>query len=405
PLAQEPEETPAVFRLASGETFAATSFGAPLTQPVAGEVVFTTSLVGYPESMTDPSYRGQILVFTQPLVGNYGVPGAARDASGLLAHFESERVQPQAVIVSDYARKYSHWRAVESLGAWCARHGVPALTGVDTRAVVHLLREGGSTSGCVAPVRSDDVVAAAVEADAAMAVAGDPNARCLTAEVCVTRPVRYRATPGSVAPGTKPLHVAVLDCGAKNNILRCVLDRGCDVTVLPSVAGSDWDAQVISGAIGQVDGLLLSNGPGDPRSNLHAVAALKRVMSVRPTLPIFGICMGHQLMGLAAGADVYKMTYGNRGHNQPVLCLDANGQSGLCYVTSQNHGFALDDASFTGGWMPWFRNANDQSNEGLRHRARPWRSVQFHPEAKGGPEDTDWLFEAFVADVRAYAAS
>ncbi|KAI8799580.1 carbamoyl-phosphate synthase subunit arginine-specific small [Cladochytrium replicatum] len=373
----DPPLLPASLRLKSGHSFEATSFGAPLTSPVSGEVVFTTSLVGYPESMTDPSYRGQILVFTQPLIGNYGVPAATTDQWGLLEHFESDAIQVKAIIVNDYATKYSHWNAIESLGAWCARNGVVALSGVDTRAIVTLLRERGSTLGRI------DVgkMVAVAEKEAKEWVADDPNGRNLSAEVSVKERQVYNAGAA--------LRVALIDCGVKQNIIRCLVSRGVEVHLLP------WNHSLSSDPT-PYDGLFISNGPGDPRHLTATVSELRTFMSTRPSTPIFGICMGNQLLGMAAGFDVYKLPYGNRGHNQPAIDLT----TGRCVITSQNHGFAIDDGMQMEGWKAYFRNANDGSNEGIVHTEKPWRSVQFHPEAKGGPMDTEYLFEEFVGAVR-----
>ncbi|KAJ3003819.1 Multifunctional pyrimidine synthesis protein CAD [Thoreauomyces humboldtii] len=385
----EPPSLPGLLRLQTGETFSATSFGAPLADtsgPTSGEIVFTTALVGYPESMTDPSYKGQILVFTQPLVGNYGVPAQTRDPLGLLRHFESEGIQCQGIVVSDYAQKYSHWNAVESLGQWCARHGVPALTGVDTRAVVTLLRDRGST---LAEIHvGEGMVGSTLTSKKDMTIP-DPNLRNLVAEASTRTIKTYNPTA--------PLRIALLDCGAKHNLIRCLASRGASVVVLP------WDHDLANDPT-RYDGIFLSNGPGNPQAAASTAARLGAYMTTRPcalTTPILGVCMGNQLLGLAAGYRSYKLKYGNRGHNQPALDLD----TGSCVVTSQNHGYALADDAARGdevpeGWRTWFRNANDGSNEGIRHETRPWRAVQFHPEAMGGPRDTDYLFDEFVEDVR-----
>ncbi|KAJ3079156.1 Multifunctional pyrimidine synthesis protein CAD [Quaeritorhiza haematococci] len=375
----EPPMIPASFTLKSGEKFEATSFGAPLTNnAVSGEVVFTTSLVGYPESMTDPSYRGQILVFTQPLIGNYGVPAPVLDEYGLLRDFESDRIQVKAIIVNDYATKYSHWKAIESLGQWCARYGIAALTGVDTRAVVSLLREKGSTLG---EIRIGENLLASKKT----ALLEDPNKRNLVAEASVKTKMVYNKGAD--------LKIALIDCGVKQNIIRHLVKRGAEVTVVP------WDHDITKDQV-QYDGVFISNGPGDPRHATKTVQNLRKLMST-PTkvpIPIFGICMGNQILGLAAGFGVYKLPYGNRGHNQPAMNLVTN----QCVITSQNHGYALDDSEMVNGWIPYFRNANDGSNEGIRHAVLPYSSVQFHPEAKGGPQDTEYLFTNFIEDVRAY---
>ncbi|KAI8906555.1 small subunit of carbamoyl-phosphate synthase [Powellomyces hirtus] len=369
-----------MLRLQTGETFKATSFGAPVTgAPMSGEIVFTTALVGYPESMTDPSYRGQILVFTQPLVGNYGVPAPTKDQFGLLEHFEADGIQVQGIIVNDYATKYSHWNAIESLGQWCARYGVPALTGVDTRAVVTLLRERGST---LAEIRVGDEMVNAEQHPIA-----DPNARNLVAEGSTK--VKQTYNKGG------DVKVALIDCGAKQNIIRALAKRGAEVVVVP------WNHDLVRDPV-KYDGVFLSNGPGNPEVASTTALNLRAYMDLpaTATTPIFGICMGNQLMGLAAGYKSYKLKYGNRGHNQPALNL----VTGKCVITSQNHGYALDDTVDVPGWIPFFRNANDGSNEGIRHVARPWSSVQFHPEAMGGPLDTDYLFDDFLTDVREYKA-
>ncbi|KAJ3328437.1 Multifunctional pyrimidine synthesis protein CAD [Blyttiomyces sp. JEL0837] len=384
PSAPEPPSLPATLRLATGHVFKGTSFGAPIQDAkFSGEVVFTTSLVGYPESMTDPSYRGQILVFTQPLIGNYGVPSEhAKDKFGLLEHFEADNgIQVRGIVVNDYAAKYSHWAAVESLGQWCARYGVPAITGVDTRAIVSLLRERGSTLGEIAV--GDNVPTGPLAAE-------DPNARNLCAEVSVKEKRVYNPA-GDVS-------IALIDCGVKQNIIRCLAKRGAKVTVVP------WDHDLTKDAE-KYDGVFLSNGPGDPRVLTKTAGNLRAFMNnMDPVpVPIFGICMGNLVMGMAAGYNVYKLPYGNRGHNQPAIDLTSN----RCVITSQNHGYALDDsargmATVEGGWLTYFRNANDGSNEGIRHAALPYSSVQFHPEAMGGPEDTDYLFDNFVHEVRAF---
>ncbi|KAG0066200.1 Multifunctional pyrimidine synthesis protein CAD [Linnemannia elongata] len=351
---EAPKAVPAALKLKSGHVFTGTSFGAPNSS--FGEAVFTTSLVGYPESMTDPSYRGQILVFTQPLIGNYGVPSQEKDQFGLLKYFESNKIQCQGIVVNDYATKYSHWTAVESLGEWCAREGIPAISGVDTRAIVHLLRDQGSTL-------------AKLEAS--------------TKEVYELNPL------GDVK-------IALIDCGVKENILRCLVARGASVTVFP------WDYD-FNQVMDQYDGLFISNGPGDPRAASKTVQNLATAFKNPAPKPIFGICMGNQLMGMAAGLDVYKLQFGNRGHNQPAV----NMQNGRCSITSQNHGYALEDSvlsapgSVVQGWEKYFVNANDGSNEGIRHLTKPFSSVQFHPEAKGGPQDTEYLFDDFLNLARA----
>ena len=371
-LSAEPPRVAANLKI-QGQQFAATSFGAPLS--TSGEVVFTTSLVGYPESMTDPSYHGQILVFTQPLVGNYGVPSAEKDHFNLFKHFESGRIQVKGIIVNDYAEKYSHWNAVESLGHWCARQGIPALTGVDTRAVVSLLRHQGTTMGQMTIDGEKDVPV--------------PDYTGMNMVARVSPKEKYVVNPsGSVK-------IALLDCGAKQNIIRCLAKHGAQVIVHP------WNYD-LSKEADQFDGVFLSNGPGDPANCGDAITNVRKLlnsqMNARVPIPIFGICMGHQLLGLAAGFKSYKLPFGNRGHNQPALNLIKGG----CVMTSQNHGYALFDDECPSGWVPMFRNANDGSNEGICHSSLPFSSVQFHPEAMGGPQDTEFLFEDFIKQCQAF---
>ncbi|KAI8366136.1 small subunit of carbamoyl-phosphate synthase [Blakeslea trispora] len=365
--------TPASLKLKTGQIFHGTSFGAPVS--TFGEAVFTTSLVGYPESMTDPSYTGQILVFTQPLIGNYGVPGQVKDEFGLLKYFESDAIQVQGIIVNDYATEYSHWTAVESLGEWCARYNVPAISGVDTRALTQLLRDQGSTLAqvCIGEESSVDNISTLEFPN--------PNNEHLVAKVSTKVPVTYNPKGD--------LKIAVIDCGVKQNILRCLASRGASVTVLPY----NFNFNAVAD---QFDGFFISNGPGSPTVCAETIKHLKTAID-QLNKPIFGICMGNLLLGMAAGLEVYKLPFGNRGHNQPALNVD----TGLCYITSQNHGYALNDQSMPKHWKRLFVNANDGSNEGIQHESKPIFSVQFHPEAKGGPQDTYYLFEEFLKHVRA----
>ncbi|KAJ3373456.1 Multifunctional pyrimidine synthesis protein CAD [Kappamyces sp. JEL0680] len=375
-LSKGNSKIPASLRFASGEEFKATSFGCASTPITSGEVVFTTSVVGYPESMTDPSYHGQILVFTQPIIGNYGVPPPVTDKFGLYKYFESSKIQVSGIVVNDYAAKYSHWNAVESLGEWCKRSGIPAITGVDTRALVTLLREHGSKPGHLS-----------------------------IGQEAMDQPIPHYVSDSShwienVSPKQirvfnqgASLKIALVDCGAKQNIIRCLAERGAEVTVFPH----DFD---FSASLEKFDGVFLSNGPGDPLAATATVKTVRKIVekssAMANPIPIFGICMGHQVLGLAAGFSSYKLPFGNRGHNQPALDLINGG----CVITSQNHGYALDDTNPPAGWKTYFRNANDGSNEGIKHESLPFASVQFHPEAMGGPLDTQVLFDGFMADVQ-----
>ncbi|CCE90462.1 carbamoyl-phosphate synthase (glutamine-hydrolyzing) CPA1 TDEL_0B03330 [Torulaspora delbrueckii] len=363
----------ATFSIKNGPTFEGYSFGAD--KSVAGEAVFTTSLVGYPESMTDPSYCGQILVFTQPLIGNYGVPsGEARDQFNLLRYFESPHVHVVGIIVAEYAYEHSHWTAVESLANWCQREGVAAVTGVDTREVIQYLREQGSSLGRITVENQES-------ADYL-----DPMSTNLVARVTTKQPYYVKALEPKC-------NVALIDCGVKENIVRSLVARGANVTVVPY----DYRIQDIAS---EFDGIFISNGPGNPTFCEVTVNNLKELMQDEKLvdLPIFGICLGHQLLALAAGAKTHKLKYGNRAHNIPAMDLT----TGQCHITSQNHGYAIDESSLPSGWKPYFINLNDQSNEGMIHLTRPIFSTQFHPEAKGGPEDTAVLFDKYFHNIDEY---
>ncbi|CCD24878.1 carbamoyl-phosphate synthase (glutamine-hydrolyzing) CPA1 NDAI_0E00620 [Naumovozyma dairenensis CBS 421] len=364
----------ATFTIKNGPSFQGKSFGAE--KSIAGEAVFTTSLVGYPESMTDPSYRGQILVFTQPLIGNYGVPsGEERDEFNLLKYFESPHVHVVGIVVAEYAYEYSHWAAVESLASWCKREGVAAITGVDTREIVQYLREQGSSLGRIT-IGNDTPVDYI-----------DPMSTHLVAQVTTKQPFHIS--------GKNPTaNVALIDCGVKENIIRCLAARGANVTVLPY----DYRIQDIAH---QFDGIFLSNGPGNPEMCEKTIANLKELLN-NPKfddIPIFGICLGHQLLALASGAKTMKLKYGNRAHNIPAMDLT----TGQCHITSQNHGYAVDPETLPSDqWKPYFVNLNDNSNEGMIHLTRPIFSTQFHPEAKGGPLDTAVLFDKFFDNIETY---
>jgi carbamoyl-phosphate synthase small subunit len=324
--------------------------------------------------MTDPSYRGQILVFTQPLIGNYGVPSSARDEHGLLKYFESPNIQCCGVVVADYAEKYSHWTAVESLSEWCAREGVPAISGVDTRSIVTYLREEGSSLARI-------TIGEEYDADQDEAFI-DPE------QINLVRKVSTKA-PFHVSSQNGDMHVAVIDCGVKENILRSLVGRGASVTVVP------YNFPIHKVAH-HFDGIFISNGPGDPTHCQETVYHLARLME-SSQVPIMGICLGHQLLALAAGARTIKLKYGNRAHNIPALDLT----TGQCYITSQNHGYAVDTATLPSDFKEYFVNLNDGSNEGMLiisifaisetdtnyikgmiHKSRPIFSTQYHPEAK-----------------------
>ncbi|CAK7224120.1 Multifunctional pyrimidine synthesis protein CAD [Sporothrix bragantina] len=366
----------ATFTIRDGPIFHGTAFGA--NNNISGEAVFTTSLVGYPESMTDPSYRGQILVFTQPLIGNYGVPSNERDEFNLLKYFESPHIQCAGVVVSDVAEKYSHWTAVESLGDWCAREGVPAISGVDTRAIVTYLREQGSSLARIS-------IGDEYDADEDESFV-DPS------QINLVKRVSTKA-PFVVESPNAEFHVALIDCGVKENILRSLVSRGAAVTVFPYNYPIHKVAE-------HFDGVFISNGPGDPTHCQETIYNLRRLMNESP-VPIMGICMGHQLLALAAGALTIKLKYGNRAHNIPSLDLT----TGLCHITSQNHGYAVDAETLPSDFKEYFVNLNDGSNEGMIHKTRPIFSTQFHPEAKGGPMDSAFLFDTYLANVKMYKDS
>ncbi|OIW28497.1 small subunit of carbamoyl phosphate synthase [Coniochaeta ligniaria NRRL 30616] len=367
------ENMEATFTIRDGPVFHGTAFGA--NSNISGEAVFTTSLVGYPESMTDPSYRGQILVFTQPLIGNYGVPSSERDEYNLLKYFESPHIQCAGVVVSDVALQYSHWTAVESLSDWCAREGVPAISGVDTRAIVTYLRERGSSLARIS-------VGDEYDADEDESFV-DPSQINLVKRVSTKAPFVVEAPNAS-------FHIALIDCGVKENILRSLVSRGASVTVFPYNYPIHKVAE-------NFDGVFISNGPGDPTHCQETVYNLARLMETSP-VPVMGICLGHQLLALAIGARTIKMKYGNRAHNIPALDLT----TGQCHITSQNHGYAVDSSTLPSDFKEYFVNLNDGSNEGMLHKTRPIFSTQFHPEAKGGPMDSSFLFDKYINSVKMF---
>ncbi|MCK4836912.1 MAG: glutamine-hydrolyzing carbamoyl-phosphate synthase small subunit [Candidatus Aminicenantes bacterium] len=343
--------------LEDGTIFKGYSFGA--AKNVSGEVVFNTGMVGYPETLTDPSYKGQILVFTCPLIGNYGVPGDEKE-NDLFKYFESDRIQVLGLVVSDYSFDYSHWNAKRSLAEWLIEHNIPALFGVDTRALTKRLREKGTMPGKIICDDSLDIDFF------------DPNKKNLVAEVSVKEPLFYKKGKRKIA---------VIDCGVKNNIIRAFLKR--DITIIRVPWNYDFSKE-------RIDGILISNGPGDPMMCEETIKNVRKTLSLN--IPILGICLGSQILGLAAGAKTYKLKYGHRSQNQP--CKESGTKR--CYITSQNHGYAIDSETLPQDWREWFVNNNDQTNEGIIHMSKPFFGTQFHPEASPGPEDTEFLFDMFL---------
>ena len=340
--------------LADGTIMEGTSFG--YEGPTTGEVVFSTGMVGYPEALTDASFAGQILNMTYPLIGNYGVPDRS--------YWESDKVHIAGLIVSNYTDEPSHRQSIMNLGTWLQGQGVPALEIKDTRFLTKHIRNRGAMLGKI--VFDDDIPF------------HDPNTDNLVAQV---------SNPHVSVDGSGTITLALLDCGAKHNIVHSLIARNIRVITVP------WDYDLFSPARGfDFDGLLISNGPGNPKMPQKTIQTIR--VALEQKMPTLGICLGHQLLALAAGGDTYKLKFGHRSQNQPCL-LEGSKR---CYITTQNHGFAV--GTLPAEFVPWFINANDGTNEGMRHNTLPFFSVQFHPEATPGPEDTEWIFDYFLDKVK-----
>jgi len=370
----------ALLQLENGLCLEGMSFG--FDGSCSGELVFSTAMVGYPESLTDPSYEGQILCVSYPIVGNYGIPAMTRDEWGVCLGFESEKIHVRGLVISDYSGKFSHYDAVKSLGQWLQEEKIPAICGLDTRHLTQLLRDNGTLSASILP--ADGAVPSKTAAPLGMIKGGEKSQTVLehippssggnlAAVVSCRKPILY---------GKGGKRVVLVDCGVKHQILHCLLQRGIEVLRVP------WNTDI--NAI-DADGILISNGPGDPSACSPAIENIRKAME--GSRPIFGICLGNQLMSLAAGATTYKMKYGHRSHNQPVRMCGTD----KCFITSQNHGYAVDTATLNDDWAPYFVNLNDGTSEGIRHRSKPFFSTQFHPEASSGPTDTEFLFDDFIA--------
>ena len=357
------EAKPVTLILEDGTELKGKSFGSETS--VSGEVVFSTAMVGYPESLTDPSYKGQILVLTFPLIGNYGVPNAS-EIDQMAQFYESNKLHISGLIVSDYSFEHNHWNASMSLGEWLHKDNIPGIFGIDTRSLTMRLREKGTMLGKIVFDKKDvDWY--------------DPNKDNLVDLVSTKERIVY---------GSGKYKIMLIDTGVKFNIIRNLLKRDTTVIRVP------WDYDIYSE---DFDGLFITNGPGDPKMCTETIRNLS--IAFTKNTPIMGICLGNQLMALASGADTYKLKYGHRSHNQPVLLVGTKKS----YVTSQNHGFAINNNTLTKDWEPLFINLNDNTNEGMRHKSKPFFSSQFHPEAAGGPVDTEYLFDDFMENVKKYS--
>ncbi|MBN2246216.1 MAG: glutamine-hydrolyzing carbamoyl-phosphate synthase small subunit [Candidatus Aminicenantes bacterium] len=346
--------------LEDGTIFSGIHFGAE--KSISGEVVFNTGMVGYYESLTDPSYRGQILVFTYPLIGNYGVP-VFKTEFERNGNFESNQIQISGLIIANYSDAHNHWNSSQSLSAWMKSGRIPGLHGVDTRALTKKLRERGTMLGKL--IINEDVPFY------------DPNADNLVNKVSIDKPVIHNENGGKT--------IVLIDCGVKYSIIRSLLQRELRVIQVPY----DYDFFGFT-----FDGVVVSNGPGDPKKCPEVISSVKRCFE--RNIPVLGICLGNQIMALSAGADTFKLKFGHRSQNQPCLLAGTK----RCYITSQNHGYAVNTDSLPPGWIPWFINANDETNEGIKHVEKPFMAVQFHPEHNPGPVDTEFIFDEFIERLK-----
>ncbi|MCH8004502.1 MAG: glutamine-hydrolyzing carbamoyl-phosphate synthase small subunit [Nanoarchaeota archaeon] len=366
--------------LEDGSVFYGCSFASD--RSVSGEVVFSTGMVGYPESLTDPSYKGQILCLTYPLIGNYGVPSDEKDKFDLKKHFESDNIQIQGLVISDYSFEYSHWNAKKSLAEWLKEHNIPGIFDVDTRELTKKIRKQGVMLGKII-INDQDVKFY------------DPNKVDIVKQVSIKKPIIYDPIDNKniIIDNNSMIKeinndnykknkvVVLIDCGVKNNIIRNLIKRNLNAIRVPY----DYDFFKFD-----FDGIVISNGPGDPKMCKRTIKYIRK--AINREIPIFGICLGNQLLALAAGADTYKLKYGHRSQNQPCLMEGTK----RCFITTQNHGFAVDTETLPSDWEPWFRNINDNTNEGIKHKTKPFRSIQMHPEATPGPVDLEFLFDDFI---------
>lgn len=401
--------------LEDGSVYSGYSFGSQTSKD--GEVVFTTGMVGYPESLTDPSFCGQILVCTYPLIGNYGVPTEENNQNqsnkSISTYFESEKIQVQGLIVSEYSDTSYHWQAAKTLSQWLKEQNVPAICGIDTRALTKKLREKGVMLGrivleharkdnsTISPINTSHSISSFLSQhsshsahDPSLFTFEDPNHQNLVAKVSCQKKILYlpkapssssqHSSQHSSTSQNTNLKIIMVDCGVKNNIIREFLQR--DITVLRVPWDYDFTKE-------QYDGVFISNGPGDPTQCHATITNIQKALT--QSKPILGICLGSQIMALAAGAKTYKLKYGHRGQNQP--CINTTTQR--CYITSQNHGYAVDEKTLHPDWEAFLTNANDDSNEGIRHKTKPFFAVQFHPEATPGPTDTQFFFDEFIESI------
>lgn len=344
--------------LEDGTIFEGFSFGDGCD--ISGEVVFSTGMVGYHEALTDPSYQGQILVLTYPLIGNYGVPDYSK-TNEVLDLFESKGIKARGLIVSSYINEYSHWQAVQSLDSWMKKEGVPGIFGIDTRSLTIKLREKGVMMGALQSRISDK-----------KPLFSNPNKENFVAQVSIKK-------PRVLGKGKKK--ILLIDCGVKEGILQELVSRDVSLLQVP------WDYNLVGVSF---DGVVISNGPGDPKVVSKIIHTVLKLMNKK--IPILGICLGNQILALAGGANTYKMKFGHRSHNQPVNLKGTK----RCFLTTQNHGFVVDQKKLSPEWDIWFSNLNDRTNEGIKHKKLPFMAVQFHPEGRPGPYDTSWVFDEFL---------
>lgn len=371
-----PRERKAAIALEDGTCLIGYGFGA--TKKVTGEVVFSTSMVGYVEALTDPSYHGQILTLTYPLIGNYGVP--AHPEGEIAPPFESDGIKVNGLVIHELCEKPHHWASRRTLNEWLMEEGVPGIYGVDTRMLTKKLRISGVMRGILQVFKEGEKPEVEKLLEEAKEVP-DPNLRNLAGEVSIKQPVCYNPEGKRVA--------VLIDCGVKNSIIMNFVMRGFKVIRVPY----NYSAKEIMEY--KPDGIVVSNGPGDPKKCWETVECVREI--IEEGFPVMGICLGNQIVALALGADTYKMKYGHRSQNQPAL----NPETNRCYITTQNHGYAVDANSLSETELKvWFVNANDGTVEGLKHKQKPVFAVQFHPEASPGPYDTEFLFDDFISFMK-----